>query len=40
MKWDGIRAIAHCTPTGISLWSRNLREMTGSYPEIVDALCW
>ncbi|MEV4209791.1 hypothetical protein [Nocardia salmonicida] len=26
MKWDGVRAIAHCTPTGISLWSRNLRE--------------
>ncbi|MEV0546365.1 hypothetical protein [Nocardia salmonicida] len=26
MKWDGVRAIAHRTPTGISLWSRNLRE--------------
>ena len=38
MKWDGVRAIAHCTPTGISLWSRNLREITGSYPEIVTAL--
>lgn len=38
MKWDGVRAIAHCTPAGISLWSRNLREITGSYPEIVTAL--
>ncbi|MEU4709393.1 non-homologous end-joining DNA ligase [Nocardia salmonicida] len=38
MKWDGVRAIAHCAPTGISLWSRNLREITGSYPEIVTAL--
>ncbi|MEV0544126.1 ATP-dependent DNA ligase, partial [Nocardia salmonicida] len=36
MKWDGVRASAHCTPTGISLWSRNLREITGSYPEITN----
>ncbi len=38
MKWDGVRAIAHCTPAGISLWSRNLRDITGSYPEVVTAL--
>ncbi|MFD8098178.1 non-homologous end-joining DNA ligase [Nocardia fluminea] len=38
MKWDGARAIAHCTAAGISLWSHNLREITGSYPEVVDAL--
>ncbi|MFC9966664.1 non-homologous end-joining DNA ligase [Nocardia ignorata] len=38
MKWDGVRAIAHCTPAGISLWSRNLRDITGSYPEVVAAL--
>ncbi|MFD3427693.1 ATP-dependent DNA ligase [Nocardia fluminea] len=38
MKWDGVRAIAHCTPAGIGLWSRNLREITNSYPEIVDVL--
>ncbi|WP_455769399.1 ATP dependent DNA ligase [Nocardia salmonicida] len=38
MKWDGVRAIAHCTQTGINLWSRNLREISGSYPEIVIAL--
>jgi len=22
----------------VTLWSRNLREITGSYPEVVDAL--
>lgn len=38
MKWDGVRAIAHCTPAGISLWSRNLSDITGSYPEVVTAL--
>ncbi|MFI5501112.1 non-homologous end-joining DNA ligase [Nocardia asteroides] len=38
MKWDGVRAIARCTYAGVSLWSRNLREITGSYPEVVDAL--
>ncbi|MGW5455467.1 non-homologous end-joining DNA ligase [Nocardia sp. NPDC003979] len=38
MKWDGVRAIAHCTPAGISLWSRNLRDITASYPEVVTAL--
>ncbi|RMI33728.1 non-homologous end-joining DNA ligase [Nocardia stercoris] len=38
MKWDGVRAIARCTRDGISLWSRNLREITGSYPEIATAL--
>ncbi|MEV0436519.1 non-homologous end-joining DNA ligase [Nocardia sp. NPDC050413] len=38
MKWDGVRAIAHCTPAGISLWSRNLRDITASYPEVVAAL--
>ncbi|NKX90086.1 ATP-dependent DNA ligase [Nocardia coubleae] len=38
MKWDGVRAIAHCAPAGISLWSRNLRDITGSYPEVVTAL--
>ncbi|MGW6730223.1 non-homologous end-joining DNA ligase [Nocardia sp. NPDC055029] len=38
MKWDGVRAIARCTPDGVSLWSRNLREITSSYPEVVAAL--
>ncbi|MEU4632059.1 hypothetical protein AB0F86_25875, partial [Nocardia sp. NPDC023733] len=38
MKRDGVRAIAHATPAQISLWSRNLRDITGSYPEIITAL--
>ncbi|MEU5405178.1 non-homologous end-joining DNA ligase [Nocardia asteroides] len=38
MKWDGVRAIARCTPDGVGLWSRNLREITASYPEVVAAL--
>lgn len=38
MKWDGVRALARCTSEGVSLWSRNLREITGSYPEVVAAL--
>ncbi|UGT58697.1 non-homologous end-joining DNA ligase [Nocardia asteroides] len=38
MKWDGVRAIARCAEGGVSLWSRNLREISGSYPEVVGAL--
>lgn len=38
MKWDGVRAIARCTGDGVSLWSRNLREITASYPDVVAAL--
>ncbi|WP_189024704.1 non-homologous end-joining DNA ligase [Nocardia rhizosphaerihabitans] len=38
MKWDGVRAITRCGSDGVSLWSRNLREITGSYPEVVAAL--
>lgn len=38
MKWDGVRAITRCGSDGVSLWSRNLREIIGSYPEVVAAL--
>ncbi|WP_405146613.1 hypothetical protein OG308_23820 [Nocardia salmonicida] len=38
MKWDGVRAIAHRTPTGISLWSRNLRERNNA--EIMPMGCF
>ncbi|WP_084537647.1 ATP-dependent DNA ligase [Nocardia puris] len=38
MKWDGQRAIARCDETGCRLWSRNLREATGSYPDLAAAL--
>ncbi|MEU3010097.1 non-homologous end-joining DNA ligase [Nocardia asteroides] len=38
MKFDGVRAIARCTSEGVSLWSRNLRDISASYPEVVTAL--
>ncbi|MFF5037589.1 ATP-dependent DNA ligase [Nocardia salmonicida] len=38
MKWDGQRAIARCDETGCRFWSRNLREATDSYPDLVSAL--
>src|SRR3954470_1069524 len=34
IKWDGVRAIAYCTPGEVRLESRNLKEITDSYPEI------
>ena len=34
VKWDGIRAIAYVAPGRLRLESRNLREITDSYPEI------
>lgn len=36
MKWDG--AITRCASDCLSLWTRNLREITGSYVEVVGAL--
>jgi bifunctional non-homologous end joining protein LigD len=33
IKWDGVRAIAYCTPGQVRLESRNLREITSQYPE-------
>ena len=38
MKWDGIRAVADLTGDDARLVSRNGNDLTGSYPEIVDAL--
>ncbi len=47
MKWDGIRAIAYVSPTdaptagaerSVRLLTRNGNEVTGAYPELVDAL--
>ncbi|WP_280470715.1 non-homologous end-joining DNA ligase [Nocardia farcinica] len=38
LKWDGQRALARITPTGCQIWSRNLREITASYPDISAAL--
>jgi bifunctional non-homologous end joining protein LigD len=34
IKWDGVRAIAYCTPGRLRLESRNLNEITDSYPEL------
>ncbi|HEX3391709.1 MAG TPA: non-homologous end-joining DNA ligase [Solirubrobacteraceae bacterium] len=34
VKWDGVRAIAHCQPERLHLWSRNRNEVTAAYPEL------
>ncbi|MGO9819984.1 MAG: DNA ligase D [Solirubrobacteraceae bacterium] len=34
VKWDGVRAIAYVQPGRLRLESRNLREITDSYPEV------
>jgi bifunctional non-homologous end joining protein LigD len=34
IKWDGVRAIAYATPGELQLQSRNLRDITRSYPEL------
>ncbi len=34
VKWDGVRALAYSTPGELRLESRNLKEITGSYPEL------
>ena len=41
VKWDGVRAIAYVGPRSLRLESRNLRDITASYPELaglVEAL--
>ncbi len=34
VKWDGVRAIAYVQPGRLRIESRNLREITDSYPEV------
>ncbi|HWX73705.1 MAG TPA: DNA ligase D, partial [Solirubrobacteraceae bacterium] len=34
IKWDGVRALTHSTPGELRLYSRNLKEITGQYPEL------
>lgn len=34
VKWDGVRAIAHCQPERVRLWSRNRNDVTAAYPEL------
>ncbi len=36
VKWDGVRAIACCTPEQSRLYSRNRNEVTAAYPELLD----
>ncbi|MCX7523113.1 ATP-dependent DNA ligase [Microbacterium sp. STN6] len=38
MKWDGIRAIATVDDRGVRLTTRNGNDVTGTYPELVEAL--
>lgn len=38
IKLDGFRAIAVVNGSGVELWSRNYKPLTGEYPEVVDAL--
>ena len=37
-KYDGLRVQAHVSPTRIELFSRHLENITGQFPEIVQAL--
>jgi bifunctional non-homologous end joining protein LigD len=34
IKWDGVRAVAYCAPGEVRLESRNLKEISDSYPEL------
>jgi bifunctional non-homologous end joining protein LigD len=34
IKWDGVRAIAYSRPGELALHSRNLKDITGQYPEL------
>jgi bifunctional non-homologous end joining protein LigD len=34
LKWDGVRAIAYCEPGRVKLESRNVRDISGQYPEV------
>jgi bifunctional non-homologous end joining protein LigD len=36
IKWDGVRALAHVERGKLRLTSRNLRDITGQYPELAD----
>ncbi|WP_331758691.1 hypothetical protein OG225_41075 (plasmid) [Nocardia sp. NBC_01377] len=40
MKWDGARALAVVRGGRCRIFSRNHRELSGSFPELVVTLCW
>ena len=33
-KWDGVRAVVHCRPGEVTVWSRTGENITGRYPEL------
>lgn len=37
-KYDGVRVLAHVGPTGVRLVTRNGKEKTAQFPEVVEAL--
>ncbi|SDL40297.1 ATP dependent DNA ligase domain-containing protein [Arthrobacter sp. ok362] len=37
-KWDGYRCVAFHDDTGVTLWSRQGKELTGYFPELAAAL--
>jgi DNA ligase-1 len=37
-KWDGIRVQLSATPGGQRIWSRGAEDVSGAFPEIVDAM--
>jgi bifunctional non-homologous end joining protein LigD len=34
VKWDGVRALAYCQPGRVTLQTRNLNDVSASYPEV------
>ncbi|AXT86340.1 ATP-dependent DNA ligase [Aeromicrobium sp. A1-2] len=38
MKWDGIRAVAVVDGSDVGLFTRNEKDVTAAYPEVVEAL--
>ena len=37
-KWDGIRVQLSATPGGMRIWSRGAEDISGSFPEIIEAM--
>lgn len=38
VKWDGVRLVADVGPDGVRLWSKNGRDVTVAFPELVATL--
>ena len=37
-KWDGVRAVVYVRPGGVRVLSRNERDVTAAYPDLVEAV--